>query len=113
MQTRGIEVVGVEPAQASLDFAQRKPSAEKVRWILGDATTRPPLTVDMAVMSGNVAQVFVTDKSWNETLSRIRATLRKDGLLPLNLMERPFRRTPPSGFGSVMQSYLHFRRTDF
>ena len=33
----------------------------------------------MAVMTGNVAQVFVTDESWKETLLGIRRTLCKAG----------------------------------
>lgn len=78
---KGIEITGVDPAKASLDFARKKTHAERVRWILGDATTLPAMVVDMAVMTGNVAQVFVTDDSWNETLSGIRRALRMDGFL--------------------------------
>src|SRR3954471_5747524 len=42
----GIEVVGLDPAAASLDVARRKPGADQVRWIQGDASTAPPLNVD-------------------------------------------------------------------
>jgi 2-polyprenyl-3-methyl-5-hydroxy-6-metoxy-1,4-benzoquinol methylase len=35
---RDIDVVGVDPAGASLDVAARKPGAEMVRWIHGDPT---------------------------------------------------------------------------
>jgi SAM-dependent methyltransferase len=75
----GFDVIGVEPAKASLEYAQKKPHAEKVRWILGDATTLPPLAVDLAVMTGNVAQVFLDDDSWAKTLVGIRRVLKKDG----------------------------------
>jgi 2-polyprenyl-3-methyl-5-hydroxy-6-metoxy-1,4-benzoquinol methylase len=32
---RGIEVVGIDPAEASLAVARAKPSGERVRWIRG------------------------------------------------------------------------------
>ncbi len=35
---RGLDVVGVDPARASLDVARGKLGAERVRWIHGDAT---------------------------------------------------------------------------
>lgn len=78
---RGIEVVGVDPALASLDVARAKPGAERVRWVEGDATTLPPLgvTADLAVMTGNVAQVFVDDADWDATLAAAAAVVRPGG----------------------------------
>jgi SAM-dependent methyltransferase len=78
---RGIEVVGVDPAGASLDVARRKPGADRVRWIHGDATTLPPLEVDLATMTANVAQVFLTDEDWLATVRGIRAALAPNGRL--------------------------------
>jgi SAM-dependent methyltransferase len=75
----GVEVVGVDPAEASLEVAKGKESADRVRWIHGDATTLPPLEMDLAVMTGNVAQVFLTDEEWAATLSGIRDALRPGG----------------------------------
>jgi len=75
----GVEVVGVDPAEASLEVAKGKEFAERVRWIHGDATTLPPLEVDLAVMTGNVAQVFLTDEGWAETLQGVRAAVRPGG----------------------------------
>ena len=51
---RGIDVVGVDPARASLEIARAKPDAGTVRWLHGDATTLPRLAVDAAFMTGNV-----------------------------------------------------------
>src|SRR4051794_40696530 len=78
---RGVDVVGVDPAAASLDVARAKPGADRVRWIEGDATTLPPLRVDLAVMTGNVAQVFVSDEEWAATLDAVRAALVPAGHL--------------------------------
>ncbi|WP_241995847.1 class I SAM-dependent methyltransferase [Kribbella antiqua] len=75
----GVEVVGVDPAEASLEVAKGKEFAERVRWVHGDATTLPPLEVDLAVMTGNVAQVFLTDEDWAATLNGVRDALRAEG----------------------------------
>jgi SAM-dependent methyltransferase len=72
-------VVGVDPAEASLEVARGKPGAEKVRWIHGDATGLPELQVELAVMTGNVAQVFLTDEEWTATLYGVRAALAPGG----------------------------------
>src|SRR5947209_3347600 len=59
---RGVEVVAVDPARASLDVARSKPDAHRVRWLHSDATALPRLRADLATMTGNVAQVFITDE---------------------------------------------------
>lgn len=78
---RGFEVVGVDPAAASLAVARGKPGAARVRWLHGDAATLPPLAVDFAIMTGNVAQVFLSDEEWLATLRGGRAALRPGGRL--------------------------------
>ena len=55
-------MTAVDPAEASLAVARTKPGAERVRWLHGYATDLPPLQVDLATMTGNVAQIFVTDR---------------------------------------------------
>jgi SAM-dependent methyltransferase len=65
---RGIDVAGVGPAAASIDVARRKPCADRVRWLVGDAVSLPPLQVDLVTMTGNVAQVFLGDEEWTSTL---------------------------------------------
>lgn len=78
---RGIEVIAVDPAAASLEVAQIKPGAGQVRWVHGDATMLPALQADLATMTGNVAQVFLTDESWASALCCVRAALRPGGRL--------------------------------
>jgi SAM-dependent methyltransferase len=81
LAARGVDVVAVDPATASLDVARSKQHADRVRWMDGDATSLPPLAVEMATMTGNVAQVFVADDDWISTLQGIRAALRTGGRL--------------------------------
>lgn len=78
---RGIEVVGVDPARASLDVAMAKPGSERVRWVCGDVTALPPLQVDLVTMTGNVAQQIVAPQAWRQTLAGARQALRPGGFL--------------------------------
>jgi SAM-dependent methyltransferase len=78
---RGVEVVGVDPAGASVDVARGKPGAERVRWIDGDVTALPPLDVDLATMTGNAAQAVVAPEVWRRTLRGAYEALRPGGRL--------------------------------
>ena len=84
---RGLEVVAVDPAAASLDVARRKPGAERVRWLHGDATSLPELQVDLATMTANVGQLFLTDEAWMGTLRGIRTALRAGGHLVFEIRD--------------------------
>ena len=76
----GFSVTGVDPAKASLDVALAKPNADLVTWVDGDATSLVSLeAADLALMTGNVAQVFVSDEDWYATLRAIRTCLRTGG----------------------------------
>jgi SAM-dependent methyltransferase len=77
----GMRVIGLDPARASLDVARRKPGAEQVRWVHGDVSQLPALAVDLATMTGNVAQVFLTDTEWTQLLTAVQAAVRPRGWL--------------------------------
>jgi ubiquinone/menaquinone biosynthesis C-methylase UbiE len=77
----GKEVVGIDPAIASLNVAKRKEYADQVCWIAGTAAQLTGLQTDLITMTGNVAQVFVTDEEWMTTLRACRDALRPDGRL--------------------------------
>lgn len=87
----GRQVTGVDPAGASLDVAMSKPGSASVTWLHADATTLPPLSADIAMMTGNVAQVFLEDDDWSATLHGIRGALRDCGHLVFET-RRPERR---------------------
>ncbi|MFK8023607.1 MAG: class I SAM-dependent methyltransferase, partial [Ilumatobacter sp.] len=78
---RSMSVIGMDPASASLDIARTKPGAEQVRWVTGTAAdaARSITDVDLVVMTGNVAQVFITDDDWAQTLRAVRSMLAADG----------------------------------
>ncbi|WJV44864.1 class I SAM-dependent methyltransferase [Streptomyces flavofungini] len=81
LAARGVDVVGVDPAGASLDVARAKAGAERVRWIHGDATALPPLRADLATMTANVAQAITDPGEWRATLEGARTALRPGGHL--------------------------------
>jgi len=81
LAARGFTVTGVDPARASLDIAGSKPFADKVRWVNGTVGDLPDLQVDLVTMTGNVAQVFLTDAEWDAVLGATRRVLRPRGRL--------------------------------
>jgi len=111
----GVQVTGVDPDRASLDVARGKSGAERVTWIEGDATTLPPMQVDLATMTANVAQVFLTLAELEATLHGIRAALRPGGWLVFETRdpakrawegwtrERTDRRTDVEGVGVIRE----------
>ena len=91
LAARGLTVIAVDPASASLNVARGKPGAQRVTWLLGDATTLPPMAVDAAMMTANVAQVFVHDQDWSATLGGVRGVLRDGGHLVFETRDPSFR----------------------
>lgn len=78
---RGLTVTGVDPAPASLDVARAKPGADAVEWILGGADAIPAGRADLVLMTGNVAQVFLTDAEWYGVLGDAARALAARGRL--------------------------------
>jgi SAM-dependent methyltransferase len=83
--------VGVDPAAASIEVAKSNDPTARITWVHGDATAVPALGVDLAVMTGNVAQVFLSNDSWTQTLRGIHEALRPHGHLVFET-RRPERR---------------------
>jgi len=78
---RGLSVIGVDPAAASLDVARGKAGAHRVTWVHGDARSLPHVRVDLATMTGNVAQAVTDPQDWDATLHGLHAVLRPGGHL--------------------------------
>ncbi|MDP9392976.1 MAG: class I SAM-dependent methyltransferase [Actinomycetota bacterium] len=87
----GLDVIGVDPAGGSVRYAQSKAGAEQVTWIHGDATTLPPLQVDLATMTANVAQAIIDVDQWRATLRGIYQALRPGGSLVFETRDPAYR----------------------
>lgn len=77
----GFAVTGLDPAAASIGVARGKPGSEGARWIVGEASTLPELEVDLATMTGNVAQAITDPEAWEATLRAVFGALRPNGYL--------------------------------
>lgn len=78
---RGHRVTGVDPSRSMLAVARSRPGHEEVTWVDGDATALPALSADLAIMTGHVAQVFLDDGAWMQTLRAIHRVLAAGGRL--------------------------------
>jgi SAM-dependent methyltransferase len=76
----GRSVVGVDPSREMLAYAERRPGAERVTWLLGDSRAVPDGPFDYVVMSGNVAQ-HISGADWSRTLTDLRRSMRRGGVL--------------------------------
>ncbi|HCU91706.1 MAG TPA: SAM-dependent methyltransferase [Actinobacteria bacterium] len=87
----GRAVVAADPAAASLEVAKSKDRNAQVTWVHADPAGVPAAGADLAVMTGNVAQVFLTDADWAQALQAIGTALRPRGYLVFET-RRPGRR---------------------
>ena len=68
---------GLDPADAMLDQARKRPDVE---WVLGDLSSVDwRREFDLVVMTGHAFQVLVEDKQLRESLASIRRALTPDG----------------------------------
>ncbi|MFB5660985.1 class I SAM-dependent methyltransferase [Alteribacillus sp. HJP-4] len=82
LAARGKEVIGVDPAAASLHAAKRKTYADMVKWVNGTIAELPDdVKTDLITVTGNAAQVFLTDEEWLSTLRKCRSHLVRGGRL--------------------------------
>lgn len=81
LSKEGIQVLGVDPAKASIEIAKSKQGAERIKWLVGDASVLPVNFADAVVMTGNVAQAIIEPKQWSEALKHIYSSLNPDGHL--------------------------------
>ena len=88
---RGFEVTGVDPALASLEVERAKPGGDRVRWIHGDATSLPPLQVELATMTGNVARAILERPDWEAALRGIYDALCPGGYLIFETRDPAYR----------------------
>lgn len=72
-------VIGVDPAPAMIAVARRREDAERVEWIVGDASAITTTDGDLVVMTGNISGYIVEDDDWLKVLARVRNSLKPGG----------------------------------
>src|SRR5436305_11560356 len=64
-----------------LRVARQRPYGDRVRWIEGGTSRLGTPDADLAIMTGHVAQFFLSDESWRAALGALHAALRPGGRL--------------------------------
>lgn len=78
----GCDMVGIDPDRPSLQAAQAKPGAHRVRWIEGTSSAIPAGTsFDAAIMSSNVVQAILDDAELATSFRDIASHLKPGGRL--------------------------------
>ena len=72
----GYEVTAIDPNADAIHIAKNKPTAQLVTWIVGDSKDLKEVTYDVVIMTANVAQVFITDDSWQTVIQDAYAALK-------------------------------------
>lgn len=75
----GYEVTGIDPNEEAVLRAQNKDNAQSVSWIIGDSQDLTTNAYDAVIMTANVAQVFISEESWNSVLQDVFTALKPDG----------------------------------
>jgi SAM-dependent methyltransferase len=78
---QGYQLIGVDPAPAMLEIARHRSYGDRVNWIEGSASELGAPDADLAIMTGHVAQFFLTDESWQAALRALHNALRPGGWL--------------------------------
>lgn len=78
---QGHDVIGLDPASASLAVARAKPGAQLVRWVEGDARVLTVSDRDVVTMTANVAQAIDDPQDWATTLRAVHRSLLPGGTL--------------------------------
>jgi SAM-dependent methyltransferase len=74
-------MTGLDPSPAMLDVARRGAHGDRVEWIEGTVAELAVREADLAIMSGHVAQFFLSDADWADALDAVRVALRAGGAL--------------------------------
>ncbi len=78
----GHKVTGVDPAEAMLDVARKKPHAKDIDWILSTAQDfKSPHLFDLIIMTGHAFQVLLTDRDAIAVFKTMKEHLHPDGLI--------------------------------
>lgn len=75
----GINVDAIDPNEEAILHAKRKFNYNNINWIVGNSANLRSNTYDAVIMTANVAQVFLTDDSWQQLLTDVYHALKPGG----------------------------------
>ncbi|WP_244898702.1 class I SAM-dependent methyltransferase [Sporosarcina koreensis] len=77
----GYQITAIDPNEEAIECAKGKAYRNDVMWIVGDSSNLEEDAYDTVIMTANVAQVFLTDESWQQVLSDVYRALKPGGHL--------------------------------
>jgi SAM-dependent methyltransferase len=83
----GMAAIGVDPAAAMIEAARERSGGDLVAWVHGTVADVSRTDADLVVMTGHVAQYFVTEDAWREVLTQCRRVLRDGGVLAFEVRQ--------------------------
>lgn len=75
----GYQITAIDPNDEAIEQARIKNGADKITWIVGDSSNLQTSAYDVVIMTANVAQVFLTDESWEQVISDAYRALKPGG----------------------------------
>lgn len=75
----GYHITAIDPNEEAIEYAKNKDYPDELTWIIGDSSNLQTMAFDAVIMTANVAQVFLTDESWQHTISDIYRALKPGG----------------------------------
>jgi ubiquinone/menaquinone biosynthesis C-methylase UbiE len=75
----GYLITAVDPNEEAIDYAKNKDYPGEVTWFVGDSLALQSNEFDAVIMTANVAQVFLTDKSWQKIITDAYRALKPGG----------------------------------
>jgi len=79
LAAKGYTITGIDPSTEMIHHGRQKEHGDLVEWIVGDASHLGTPNADLVLMTSNVAQVFLEDDIWLDTLHSIHAALKSGG----------------------------------
>jgi ubiquinone/menaquinone biosynthesis C-methylase UbiE len=75
----GYQITAIDPNEEANEYAKSKKYPGEVTWIVGDSTNLQSNAFDTVIMTANVAQVFLTEESWQIVISDAYRALKSGG----------------------------------
>jgi SAM-dependent methyltransferase len=75
----GYHITAIDPNEEAIEYAKSKEYPNGVTWIVGDSTYLKTNSFDAVIMTANVAQVFLTEDSWQNVISDVYRALKSGG----------------------------------
>jgi SAM-dependent methyltransferase len=75
----GYQITAVDPNEEAIEFARSKEYTGEIEWIVGDSANLQTNAFGAIIMTANVAQVFLTEESWKNTVADVYRALKPGG----------------------------------